>query len=79
MSACPGCARALQVERELRTRVAELERVLLAVTVHFEAVMGGPLMQAAGVKFANGVPGIPTIALARRTLGDTPPEGGPPT
>jgi hypothetical protein len=64
------------VERDDGIRIeaaAEIERLraaLRAITDHFAGVMGGPMIQGAGIKFENGVEGIPTIAAARALLKD---------
>jgi hypothetical protein len=43
--------------------------VFQALTDHFAAVMGGPMISGRGVTFKNGVEGIPTIKAAREILG----------
>jgi uncharacterized protein YcsI (UPF0317 family) len=59
------CALEGEIKR-LRALNAELVAALEAITDHFAAVMGDPFL--AGVTFANGVEGIPTIAKARAAL-----------
>jgi hypothetical protein len=50
--------------------IERLRAALRAITDHFASVMGGPMIKGAGIKFENGVEGIPTIAAARAALGD---------
>jgi len=52
----------------LLERIRSLEDALTQVTDHFASVMDGPLVSGRGIKFANGVEGIPTIAKAREVL-----------
>jgi len=46
----------------------DMLEALREVTDHFQAVMGGPIMRAAGVSFPNGIENIPTIAKARAAI-----------
>ena len=57
----------------LKALNAELVAALTAITNHFAAVMGGPFVTGAGVRFVNGVEGIPTIARARAALKNAAP------
>ncbi|MGY6037818.1 hypothetical protein [Aeromonas sp. AE23HZ002T15] len=59
---------------ELDRQCGELLAALVATTEHLAKVMGGPLIAGAGVTFANGVEGIPTIMKARAAIAKT--KGG---
>ena len=59
---------------QLWAAAPDLLAALKAITDHLAGVAGGPLLKAAGVKFQNGVEGIPTIAAARAAIAKA--EGG---
>jgi hypothetical protein len=46
----------------------EAVSILADVVDYLAAVLDGPMIAGAGVKFVNGVEGIPTIARARKFL-----------
>jgi hypothetical protein len=58
------------VRIEAAAEIECLRTALRDITDHFAGVMGGPMIKGAGIKFENGVEGIPTIAAARAALGD---------
>ena len=65
--------------REVTSLTAERDRLrvaLKAITDHFAGVMAGPMVAGRGVKFANGIDGIPTIAAARIELGESDGSSG---
>lgn len=57
---------------EQHLRMCEAAPDMLAalkeITSHFADVMGGPFVSGAGVRFVNGVEGIPTIKAARAAI-----------
>lgn len=56
----------------VRAVMTPLEQQLLCalkeITEHHAAVMGGPLVTGQGVRFKDGVEGIPTIVRARAAI-----------
>jgi hypothetical protein len=56
----------------LLSHIDALREALEELADYTEAVLTGPIMEAAGVQWPNGKPQAPSLLNARRALGDQP-------